>query len=148
MKTLAECPCNVTYEGRLGWRASLREPKGGVELTVSGDRPFMLHLLDSDRLFAAGPRCDGLLITETGAEGLTCFVELKGAIDPEQPDRPFEQIRGAIEHFAPGPGGSQGGEAHHAEWRAGNDPPVAVLQKHGERGRIAMTLGEIEAALP
>ncbi len=124
MRTLAQCPSDVEHFGAMGWRGSLQEAKGGVKLHVSSDRPFALHLLDTNDLITSGPRCDGVLVSETGRTGLTCFLELKGVIDPDKPDQPFDQIRGGIEHFAPTPEQSHG-EEHHAVWRVGKDLPVA-----------------------
>lgn len=125
MRALAECPSDVAHFGAIGWRGSLREPKGGVRLQVSSDRPFALHLLDANELITTGPRCDGVLLTETGRSGLACFLELKGVIDPDKPDQPFDQIRGGIEHFAPVPNTPTHGEDHHAAWRLTRDLPVA-----------------------
>ncbi len=193
MKRLIECPSDVTCDGRRSWRGSLCERKGGVALEVTADRPFALHLLDDDELMGAGVRCDGLLVSELTAEGNACFIELKGAIDPDAPDQPFDQIAASIGHFAPKPEGTDHGEDHHALWRAGDDRPsaprgrgalrelvvgtkhgvagavvvvrggsrhlpqtrtvagrnvfVAVIQRHGERGRVKMTLDEIEEAI-
>jgi hypothetical protein len=194
VRTLVECPNNVEHHGAAGWSGSLREEKGGVEIEIGADRPFALHLLDASRFIATGPRCDGVLIADRGSAGLTCFLELKGAIDPDRADHPFEQIQGAIEHFAPAPHGPQAhGEEHHVAWRAGDDIPtaprgrgraraisvapdhtvagvvvvvrggtrhpprwltiagrtifVAVIQKHGARGRVTMKLDDVEAAL-
>lgn len=79
MKALRDCPNNVRATGQSVWRGSLRENKGGVELIVCAARPFALHLLDDAKLITQGERCDGLLVSERGANGLTCFVELKGA---------------------------------------------------------------------
>lgn len=120
MKTLAECPNNVTKKSR--WVGTLTDTSG-LALEVSGDSPFALHLLDTDALIASGKRCDGVLV----AEDLTCFIELKSCIDPDKPDRPFEQLAGAVEHFQPVAGTH--GDDHHVAWRAKTDLPVAPKNK-------------------
>ncbi len=136
MKALAECPNDVVCEGR-AWRGRLRERKGGLTLEVVSAEPFALHLLDDDALITSGERSDGVLITESSAVG-TCFVELKGAIDPADPDHPFRQVQGSVEHFAPEPRGAHGGE-HHAAWRAQTDRPDAPPRGRGKRRALAVS---------
>jgi hypothetical protein len=189
MNGLADCASRVRCEGRR-WTGDLQERKGGVTLQVDGDRPFALHLLDDARIAMAGKRCDGVLIAETSGPGLVCFLELKGTIEVDQADQPFEQIQGAVEHFAVS---KPHGRRHHDRWRDGEDLPtyprgrgaprplgveadhsvggavivvrggtrvlprivevggrsifVAVLQRHGARGRVMMALEELEDVL-
>jgi hypothetical protein len=137
MKRLSQMPSLVQRVARREWRGVLQEPKGGVALDVTARAPFSLHLLDDDKLIT-GKRCDGLLVAETPPGGLTCFIELKGAIDPTDVERPFVQVEKSVEHFSPQPGGTAHGEEHHTEWRSQSDLPRAP---HGRGNAKPLVLG-------
>jgi hypothetical protein len=129
LKRLDECPSVVACTGRR-WEGTLVEAKkegaGGIRAKVTADRPFSLHLLDDPAVNFERKRCDGLLVAETpDPGGLTCFIELKGSLDRDNLQRPFDQIVDAATHFAPAPGGPAHGEEHHVAWRAADDLPVA-----------------------
>lgn len=137
MKTLAACPVDVACTGNT-WRGTLREKKGGLTLDVTGSAPFALHLLDDVTLIPTGERSDGVLVTEEPPDGLACFIELKGAIDPDDPDHAFRQVQGSVEHFAPLPNGNPHGEAHHEAWRSGSDLPAAPPRGRGRPRNLAV----------
>jgi hypothetical protein len=143
MRALSDCPTHVVNDSAV-WRGTLEEPKNGMVLELSADRPFALCLLDGDRLIPTGRRPDGVLICDEPGPGHVCFIELKGAFNPNTPDRPFEQIRDGIKHFAPS---FDHGEAHHREWRAGNDLPTAPPRGRGNRRPLAVGKSDAVAGL-
>lgn len=135
MKPLRECR-NLVRPIQRNWEGTLES--GPTKLTVRGDQPFALYPLDDDALMGRAKKCDGLLVTEKPPPGGTCFIELKGAIDPQDPDRPFEQIQSSIDRFAPLPGGTRHGEARHVQWRSGEDLPDAPRKRGSQRTELAV----------
>ncbi|MBN2493357.1 MAG: hypothetical protein JXR96_02100 [Deltaproteobacteria bacterium] len=95
-----------------------------MSLEVTSRRPIVAYLLDSEHWGSASERPDGLLVADAarGEPASICFVEIKGAIDPEEADRPFEQIEAGVRHFHP----DTHGREHHEQWSNGVDLPSAA----------------------
>lgn len=116
MKMLSACPSGA-LSGPHPYRAELVDPKTGMGVAFSSDSPIDVRRLDDDVIWGtSGKRPDGVLIAGGSSSGLVCFLELKGAIDPDDPDRPFDQVLAGIDHFAPskrtGGTGTHGDEHH------------------------------------
>ena len=144
MRNLSDCPCDALtcVSGTRGYTATILDEKTGMSLMItSDDTPIVAYLLDGDQWGAATRRPDGVLVVDVGQEdgACVCFIELKGAIDPKEPDRPFDQIEAGVRHFHPDElhedEGTHGRE-HHTKWAGGEDLPTAVRRQRREEIRL------------
>lgn len=90
-----------------------------MALELDSSEPFAGFLLDEDDCWqASGKRPDGVVVTQHAV----CFIELKGSIDPTDPDRPFEQVLAGARHFCPV---EARGIEHHRRFADDDDLPSA-----------------------
>lgn len=133
MKRLTECPQSSIQE-RHAWRASVVDIGTGMVLDVLADVPCVAFALDGKQWGSQTSRPDGVVVFDHGPDGGVAFIELKGTVDPEDPDKPFDQIRAGVEHFS---NTEQHGGQHHERWAHGEDLPLATVG----RRRAVIPLG-------
>lgn len=134
MKRLTDCPTHSTSEQRR-WRASVVDDGTGMSLEVLADVPCVAFALDGEQWGSPTSRPDGVVVFERDRAGGVVFVELKGRVDPEDPGRPFAQIRAGAEHFS---NAQAHGRLHHDQWASGDDIPRAAAG----RKQAPLRLGE------
>lgn len=142
MKRLTECPQSSTRE-RHAWRASVADAGTGMSLDVLADVPCVAFGLDGKQWGSQTRRPDGVVIFAYEPDGGVAFIELKGTVDPEEPDKPFDQIRAGVEHFS---NIELHGGQHHEQWANGDDLPVAAAGRRRAEiplGRAHATFGVI-----
>jgi hypothetical protein len=142
MKRLNECPQSSTQAHRR-WCASVVDDRTGMSVDVLSDDPCVAFALDGEQWGSPTNRPDGALVFEHGAAGGVAFIELKGTVDPENPERPFTQIRAGVEHFS---NVEVHGGQHHEQWASGEDLPLAAVGRRGAplcMGKEHVTFGVI-----
>lgn len=137
MKRLTDCPQSCTHE-RHAWRASVVDVGTGMVLDVLADVPCVAFALDGKQWGSQTSRPDGVVVFDHDPDGGVAFIELKGTVDPEDPEKPFAQIRAGVEHFSNVE--VHGGE-HHEQWASGEDLPVAAAG----RRQAAVSMGKEHA---
>ena len=142
MKRLTECPQSSTRD-RHRWRASVVDVGTGMSLDVLADVPCVAFGLDGKQWGSQTSRPDGVVVFEHAPDGGVAFIELKGAVDPEDHDKPFDQIRAGVEHFS---STELHGGQHHEQWANGDDLPLAAAGRRRAAIYVAAdhtTLGAI-----
>jgi hypothetical protein len=142
MKRLTDCPKSSKHERR-SWRAPVVDVGTGMSLEVVADVPCVAFALDGKQWGAQTSRPDGVVVFEHEAHGGVAFIELKGTVDPENHDKPFNQIRAGVEHFS---NTEVHGGKHHEQWANGDDLPLAPMGRSHAAiplGRDHVTVGAI-----
>lgn len=137
MKRLGECPQSSAHAHRR-WCASVVDEGTGMSVQAFSDEPCVAFALDGEQWGSSTSRPDGVVVFEHGAAGGVAFIELKGTVDPDDPEKPFAQIRAGVEHFSNVE--AHGGE-HHEQWASGEDLPLAAAG----RRRAPVSLGKEHA---